>query len=96
MKVMAAALAQHAGEAETAHYLWTQIYNSSENADIRANAVKRLTALRVDQEVARLQAVADRYRAVRLQPCRKAFSSSCKPGICLVCRSIPWAIRTCW
>jgi hypothetical protein len=59
---MAAALAQHAGEAETARYLWTQIYNSSENPDIRANAAKRLLALRVDEEVERLQSVADRYR----------------------------------
>jgi tetratricopeptide (TPR) repeat protein len=62
MKVMAAALAQHAGEAETARYLWTQIYNSSADPDIRANAVKRLIALRVDHEVERLQAVAERYQ----------------------------------
>ncbi len=62
MKVMAAALAQHAGEAETARYLWTQIYNNSDNPDIRANAAKRLLALRVDQEVERLQEIADRYR----------------------------------
>jgi hypothetical protein len=62
MKVMAAALAQHAGEAETARYLWTQIYNSSADPDIRANAVKRLICLRVDQEVERLQAVAERYQ----------------------------------
>jgi hypothetical protein len=62
MKVMAAALAQHAGEADTARYLWTQIYNSTDNPDIRANAVKRLMALRVDEEVERLQAVANRYR----------------------------------
>jgi hypothetical protein len=62
MKVMAAALAQHAGEAETARYLWTQIYNSSNDPDIRANAVKRLVALRVDQEVAELEAVVERYQ----------------------------------
>ena len=61
MKVMAAALAQHAGEAETARYLWTQIYNSSDNPDIRANAVKRLIALRVDEEVYRLQEVVSRF-----------------------------------
>jgi tetratricopeptide (TPR) repeat protein len=62
MKVMAAALAQHAGEAETAHFLWTQIYNSTDNPDIRANAVNRLIALRVDGEVERLQAIAERYQ----------------------------------
>jgi tetratricopeptide (TPR) repeat protein len=62
MKVLAAALAQHAGEAETARYLWTQIYNSSNDPNIRANAVRRLLALRVDQEVTQLQELADRYR----------------------------------
>ena len=61
MKVMAAALAQHAGEAETARYLWTQIYNSTDNPDIRANAVKRLLALRVDDEVEQLQAVVSHF-----------------------------------
>jgi hypothetical protein len=62
MKVMAAAIAQHAGEAETAQFLWTQIYNSSDNPDIRENAAKRLLALRVDHDVERLQAMANRFQ----------------------------------
>lgn len=62
MKVMAAYLAQNAGEAQAARYLWTNIYESSEDPSIRANARKRLIALRVDEEVEFLQQLLDRYK----------------------------------
>jgi hypothetical protein len=62
MKTMAAYLAQNAGERETARYLWTEIYKDTDSPDIRENAAKRLIALEVDEEVERLQAIADRYR----------------------------------
>ena len=65
MKVMAAALAQNAGEAETAHYLWTNILNSTTDPDIRANAEKRLIALRVDREVTILQEYVDRFEQAK-------------------------------
>jgi hypothetical protein len=55
MKVMAAALAAHAGETETATYMWTNILNSTEDKELRANALKRLQCLRVDREVSILQ-----------------------------------------
>lgn len=62
MKVMAAALAQHAGETSTARYLWTNIYQSTEDKLIRENAVKRLRALNSDEEVDFLQNFIDRYK----------------------------------
>jgi hypothetical protein len=55
MRVMAAALAAHAGETETATYMWTNILNSTEDKELRANAVNRLRCLRVDSEVELLQ-----------------------------------------
>jgi hypothetical protein len=55
MKVMAAALAQHAGEYQTATYLWANILNSATDKDIRDNAEKRLRALKCDEEVRLLQ-----------------------------------------
>lgn len=55
MKVMAAALAAHSGETETAIYMWTNILNNSEDPALRANAAKRLLCLRVDGEVKILQ-----------------------------------------
>jgi hypothetical protein len=55
MRVMAAALAAHAGETETAIYMWTNILNSTEDRQLRANAISRLRCLRVDSEVKVLQ-----------------------------------------
>ena len=55
MKVMAAALAAHAGETETATYMWTNILNSTEDPQLRANANRRLLCLRVDKEVSILE-----------------------------------------
>ncbi|MGA2990611.1 MAG: hypothetical protein ABSD88_09055 [Candidatus Korobacteraceae bacterium] len=62
MKTMAAYLAQNAGERETARYLWTQIFRSTNDPTIRENAAKRLIALQADAEVDELQAIADNYR----------------------------------
>jgi tetratricopeptide (TPR) repeat protein len=61
MRVMAAALAAHAGETETAIYMWTNILNSTEDQDLRANALNRLRCLRVDSEVKTLQERVDLF-----------------------------------
>jgi hypothetical protein len=62
MKVMAAALAQHADDHQTARFLWTNIYENSNDSLIKQNAVKRLAALRVDEDVTFLQAYIERYQ----------------------------------
>ncbi len=62
MKVMAAALAGRADDRETARLLWTNIYKDSEDKMIRQNALKRLAALRVDDDVTFLQSYVERYR----------------------------------
>jgi hypothetical protein len=61
MKVMAAALAAHAGETETAMYMWTNILNSTDDRDLKANAVNRLLCLRVDSDVKVLQGRVDEF-----------------------------------
>ncbi len=61
MRVMAAALAAHAGETETATYMWTNILNSTEDQDLRINALNRLQCLRVDSEVELLQKRVDLF-----------------------------------
>ncbi len=61
MRVMAAALAARAGETETAIYMWTNILNSTEDPDLRANAINRLRCLRVDSEVKLLQERVDEF-----------------------------------
>jgi hypothetical protein len=62
MKVMAAALAQHSDDHQTARYLWTNIYQNSEDTLIKQNALKRLAALRVDEDVVFLQTYIERYK----------------------------------
>jgi len=55
MKVMAAQMSQHAGDLQTARLLWSSLYQTTENEDIRANAAKHLRALQVDEEVVLLE-----------------------------------------
>jgi tetratricopeptide (TPR) repeat protein len=62
MGVLAAAMAQHGGDIATARLLWTQIYETTENTAIRANAIKRLKALRVDADVPLLEQALAEFR----------------------------------
>lgn len=62
MRVMAARLAQDADNPETARFLWTNIYENSEDKMLKQNAIRHLAALRVDQDVMFLQRYVERYR----------------------------------
>ncbi len=62
MKIMAATMAQSGGDGQTARFLWTKIYESSEDPLIRDNAIKRLRALKVDEDVAYLERLVSGYR----------------------------------
>lgn len=55
MKVLAAQLAQHAGEFATARMLWDATYQSTHDRQIRKNAIEHLRSLRVDEDVIHLQ-----------------------------------------
>jgi hypothetical protein len=61
MAVMAAALAQHAGERQTARYLWTNILKSTQDKTMQENARNRLAALDIDEYIDRLQERVNRY-----------------------------------
>lgn len=61
MRVLAAQMAQHAGEFDTARMLWTATYQNSQDKQIRANAVEHLRALRVDEDVTHLQQAVTRF-----------------------------------
>jgi len=61
MRVMAAALEAHAGETETATYMWTNILKSTDDVNLRKNAISRLRCLRVDSDVKRLQDAVDEF-----------------------------------
>jgi tetratricopeptide (TPR) repeat protein len=56
MKVMAALMAEHGGDLQTARLLWSATFETAHEKSIRNNAVAHLRALQVDEDVARLQA----------------------------------------
>lgn len=61
LRVLAAAMAQHAGERQTARALWMTTYQTTDDRMIKENAVKHLRALDVDDEVAQLQQMVDDF-----------------------------------
>lgn len=62
MKVMAAIMAHRGGDLQTSRFLWMKIYESTEDNMIRDNAVRRLVALRIDEEVGQLELRAQEYQ----------------------------------
>lgn len=62
MKVMAAQMSQHAGDLQTARLLWSSLYQTTENDEIRVNAAKHLRALQVDEEVSLLEKRTEVFR----------------------------------
>src|SRR5271163_3001209 len=61
LKVMAAQMAQHAGEYQTARMLWSATYQTAQDAQIKENAVEHLRALRVGDDVQHLQEAVTRF-----------------------------------
>jgi len=61
LKLFAAQMAQHAGEYETARTLWIATYQTTRDGHIRSNAVEHLRALKVDEDVTRLQSALTRF-----------------------------------
>ncbi len=61
LKVLAAEMAQHAGDTQMARALWTTTYESSQDKQIRGNAVAHLRAIQVEDDVTALQELVARY-----------------------------------
>ena len=61
MRLLAAEMAEHAGEYETARRLWSFTYHSSRQTDIRQNALEHLRSIKVDEDVTNLQAAVSRF-----------------------------------
>ena len=61
LKVMAAQMAQHAGDTQMARALWTTTYQSSQEKQIRGNAVAHLRALQIADDVTALQERVGQY-----------------------------------
>jgi tetratricopeptide (TPR) repeat protein len=61
LKILAAQMAQHAGEYQTARMLWSATYQTTQDEQIKQNAVEHLRALRVDEDVQHLQEAVTRF-----------------------------------
>ena len=61
LKLLAAQMAEHAEDYSTARMLWSATYESSNEDNIRQNALEHLRSLRVDEEVSNLQAAISRF-----------------------------------
>lgn len=61
MKVMAAQMAEHAGDFNTARMLWSATFETSHETNIRRNALEHLRSIQVDEDVTILQAAVTRF-----------------------------------
>jgi len=62
MPILAARMAQHAGEFETARMLWFSTYQNTKEKRIQQNAVEHLLALQVDEDVTQLEQAVNKFR----------------------------------
>jgi hypothetical protein len=62
LALMAAKMAEHAGDLQMARLMWSTTYESTKDNVVRANAAAHLRALQVDEDVTNLEAVIARYR----------------------------------
>jgi tetratricopeptide (TPR) repeat protein len=62
MKTMAAFMHAKAGDTSTARYLWSRIYEETEDKNIKQNAYMRLAALKIDEEVPQLERAVSQYQ----------------------------------
>ena len=61
MKILAAQMAEHAGDFATARLLWSATFETSQETNIRQNALEHLRAISVDEDVTNLQAAVTRF-----------------------------------
>ncbi len=62
MPIMAAKMAEHAGNIQTARLMWVTTYQITLDPNVKANAVAHLKALQVDEDVTTLEKLVSRYR----------------------------------
>ena len=70
MKAVAAMVAARGGDPATSKLLWTQIYRSAENDQMRENALEHLAALTAQEQLDALDRLLDRFRQQEGRPAR--------------------------
>jgi tetratricopeptide (TPR) repeat protein len=62
LKILAAQMAEHGGDLQTARMLWSATYQTTPDKNVRANAAAHLRAVQVDIDVTQLERLAEIYR----------------------------------
>ena len=62
LKIMAAKMAEHAGDLQMARMMWSTAYQTTQDKSVRANAAAHLRALQVDEDVTELETIVAQYR----------------------------------
>jgi tetratricopeptide (TPR) repeat protein len=62
MRIMAAKMAENAGELQTARMMWTMTFQTSKDPMVQDSAAAHLRALQVDEDVTLLERLVSRYR----------------------------------
>jgi hypothetical protein len=62
MKAMAAKIAEEGGSRRTSRFLWEQVYLSTQDRDIRHNALDHLQSLKAEEDAERLEELAAQFR----------------------------------
>jgi tetratricopeptide (TPR) repeat protein len=68
LKTLAAVMAQNANDIRAARFLWSQIYETTEDRMVRGSAIKHLQALQVDEDVASIEKAVQHYRTTEGHP----------------------------
>ena len=68
MKAVAAMIASKGGDTRTSVLLWTQIYQSAENAQMKENALEHLAAFKAQDEIETLNQLLRRFREAQGRP----------------------------
>jgi len=62
MKVMAAKIATEGGSMETSNFLWQDVYNTTNDASVKENALTHLQLLRTQEDCKQIDGAADEYQ----------------------------------
>ncbi|MBV8207498.1 MAG: hypothetical protein JO041_11950 [Acidobacteria bacterium] len=79
MRVLSASMAEHGGDPETAHYMWTQMYQSATEDMLRNNAEQHLRSAEAQVDLSRLQHMIAAYRAETGHP-PASLAALVRPG----------------
>ncbi len=63
LKVLAAAYASRGGDLETSRLLWSSLYETATNEEIRRNAFQHLQSMKADDDITQLEKLTDQYRS---------------------------------